>query len=81
MEPVDWRTEGKTPIPGVTMGNLTVVKRDYPHHHDMFTAVGPLLRDKGRRAAPDRLEDGRRPRDPRRPERPRGRGLREGAPA
>lgn len=47
MEPVDWRTEGKTPIPGVTMGNLTVVKRDYPHLYDMFTAVGPLLRDKG----------------------------------
>ena len=29
------------------MGNLVLVKRDYPHLYDMFTAVGPLLRDKG----------------------------------
>ncbi|MDL2059659.1 nitrate reductase subunit alpha [Mesosutterella sp. AGMB02718] len=43
----DWRVTGSEPVPGVTMGSLVTVVRDYPHTYERFTSVGPNLRDKG----------------------------------
>lgn len=47
LEPEDWRTAGKDPVPGRTMGNLVTVTRDFPKTYERFTSVGPLLRDAG----------------------------------
>ncbi|MBQ6037547.1 MAG: nitrate reductase subunit alpha [Bacteroidaceae bacterium] len=43
----DWKETGAMPEPGKNMGNLVPVIRDYPNTYKRFTAVGPLLRDKG----------------------------------
>ena len=39
----DWKTGAIDPIPGKTMPNVAVVKRDYPNLYKHFTALGPLL--------------------------------------
>ncbi|WP_081768659.1 nitrate reductase subunit alpha [Herbaspirillum sp. RV1423] len=39
----DWGRHECDPIPGKTMGNVTVVERDYPNTYRKFTSVGPLL--------------------------------------
>lgn len=41
----DWHKEEVEPIPGKTMPSLTVITRDYPNVHKMFTSIGPLLRE------------------------------------
>jgi nitrate reductase alpha subunit len=32
-------------VPGKTVPGLTVITRDYPNVHKMFTSIGPLLRE------------------------------------
>jgi len=39
----DWLTDGNEPIPGQTMPQITVVKRDYSQTYAKFTSLGPLL--------------------------------------
>jgi nitrate reductase alpha subunit len=39
----DWKTGAIDPIPGKTMPDVAVVKRDYPNLYKHFTALGPLL--------------------------------------
>ncbi|WP_117211252.1 nitrate reductase subunit alpha [Allorhizocola rhizosphaerae] len=39
----DWREDGSTPIPGVTMPRLVVVERDYPAVAERMAALGPLV--------------------------------------
>jgi len=43
----DWRKGQCDPVPGKTLPNLTVVKRDYPNTYKMMTAVGPLAASAG----------------------------------
>jgi len=40
----DWRNGEIEAIPGKTMSNLTIVKRDYPNVYDMWTTVGENIR-------------------------------------
>ncbi|AKJ70162.1 nitrate reductase A subunit alpha [Pandoraea thiooxydans] len=42
-EIADWGHGECEPIPGKTMPNVTVVKRDYPNIYRQFTSLGPLL--------------------------------------
>ena len=39
----DWRKTGQPPVPGATMGNLTVVERDYGAVAEKWRALGPLV--------------------------------------
>lgn len=41
----DWRKGEVEAIPGKTMPNLTIVKRDYPNVFDMWTTIGPNIRN------------------------------------
>lgn len=41
----DWHKGEVEPVPGKTMPSLTVLTRDYPNVHKMFTSIGPLLRE------------------------------------
>lgn len=43
----DWKESGAMPTPGLNMGNLVTVERDYPNTYQRFTSLGPLIRDKG----------------------------------
>lgn len=43
----DWKETGAMPEPGVNMGNLVTVERNYPDTYKRFTSLGPLVRDKG----------------------------------
>jgi len=43
----DWKRGECAPIPGKTMPQVTEVKRDYPNTYAKFTALGPLLDEKG----------------------------------
>lgn len=45
-EILDWSKGECEPIPGKTMPNLTVVKRDYGHLYDRYCALGRNVRDK-----------------------------------
>ncbi len=39
----DWLQTGATPVPGRTMGKLTVVERDYTAVYDKWLTLGPLV--------------------------------------
>ncbi|MFC9962635.1 nitrate reductase subunit alpha [Nocardia ignorata] len=39
----DWRRTGEIPVPGKTMGPLTVIERDYAAIADKWAALGPLV--------------------------------------
>jgi nitrate reductase alpha subunit len=39
----DWLHSGATPVPGRTMGKLTVVERDYGAIYDKWRTLGPLV--------------------------------------
>jgi nitrate reductase alpha subunit len=39
----DWGRNECDPIPGKTMGSVTIVERDYPNTYRKFTSLGPLL--------------------------------------
>ncbi|OBJ20633.1 nitrate reductase subunit alpha [Mycobacterium colombiense] len=39
----DWLRSGATPVPGRTMGKLTVVERDYTAIYDKWLTLGPLV--------------------------------------
>ncbi|SFI40089.1 nitrate reductase alpha subunit [Collimonas sp. OK307] len=39
----DWGHNECDPIPGKTMGSVTIVERDYPNTYRKFTSLGPLL--------------------------------------
>ncbi len=39
----DWLRSGATPVPGRTMGKLTVVERDYAAVYDKWRTLGPLV--------------------------------------
>ncbi|WNS73568.1 nitrate reductase subunit alpha [Bacillus sp. DTU_2020_1000418_1_SI_GHA_SEK_038] len=41
----DWRKGDAEAIPGKTMSNLTIVKRDYPNVYNMWTTVGENIRN------------------------------------
>ncbi len=41
----DWRKGEVEAIPGKTMPNFNVVKRDYPHVYDMWITVGPNIKN------------------------------------
>ncbi|MGN7401077.1 nitrate reductase subunit alpha [Cytobacillus praedii] len=41
----DWRNGEVEAIPGKTMSNLSIVKRDYPNVYNMWTTVGPNIRN------------------------------------
>ncbi|MGP1281400.1 MAG: nitrate reductase subunit alpha [Parasphingopyxis sp.] len=43
MDVADWTKGQADPVPGKTMPNITVVKRDYPNLYKRFTALGPLM--------------------------------------
>ena len=43
----DWLTDGSEPIPGQTMPQISVVKRDYSQTYAKFTSLGPLLEKLG----------------------------------
>jgi nitrate reductase alpha subunit len=43
----DWKRDEIEAIPGRTMPSVSVVKRDYPHIFERFTALGPLMTDVG----------------------------------
>ena len=43
----DWKENGSVPQPGVTMGGLVTVQRDYPATYQRFTSLGPLTYEKG----------------------------------
>ncbi len=43
----DWSRGECAPIPGRTFPKLLVVERDYPHVAAKFSALGPLVREKG----------------------------------
>jgi len=43
----DWGRGECDPIPGKTMGHLTVVERDYPNLYNKFISLGPLARANG----------------------------------
>lgn len=40
----DWRKGEVEAVPGKTMSNLNIVKRDYPNVFDMWSTVGPNIR-------------------------------------
>ncbi|WP_241384290.1 nitrate reductase subunit alpha [Rhodococcus sp. CH91] len=55
----DWRSTGEVPVPGKTMGPLTVVERDYGAIAEKWATLGPLvetlgLNTKGVTTRPDR---------------------------
>lgn len=41
----DWRNGDVEPIPGKTMPNLQIVKRDYPKVYEKMITVGPLIKN------------------------------------
>lgn len=43
----DWGKGECEPVPGKTMGKLTVVERDYPNLFNKFISFGPLARNNG----------------------------------
>lgn len=43
----DWKRGECAPVPGKTMPSMRVIARDYGAVHDMFTAIGPLMREIG----------------------------------
>jgi nitrate reductase alpha subunit len=43
----DWKETGEMPTPGLNMGNLVPVDRDYPNTYRRFTSLGPNVRDGG----------------------------------
>lgn len=43
----DWRKGECEPVPGKTMGHLTVVERDYVNLYNQFISLGPLARKNG----------------------------------
>lgn len=43
----DWKESGNKPVPGLNMGKLIVVERDYPNTYKRFTSLGPLLEKAG----------------------------------
>ncbi|QNG19150.1 nitrate reductase subunit alpha [Rhodococcus triatomae] len=43
----DWRASGQAPVPGKTMGALTVVERDYGAIAEKWAALGPLVEQAG----------------------------------
>ncbi|MEO1169985.1 MAG: nitrate reductase subunit alpha [Pseudomonadota bacterium] len=43
MDVADWKKGDTDPVPGKTMPNVAVVKRDYPNLYKRFTALGPLM--------------------------------------
>lgn len=43
----DWKKGEVEPIPGRTMPNLKVLRRDFPNVHKMMTALGPLVAEEG----------------------------------
>lgn len=43
----DWKETGSKPVPGMNMGNLIVVERDYPNVYNHFTSLGPLVEKAG----------------------------------
>ncbi|WP_164115931.1 nitrate reductase subunit alpha [Sphingorhabdus sp. Alg239-R122] len=47
MDVQDWKTGDVEPIPGKTMAQISVVKRDYPNLYKRFTALGPLMENVG----------------------------------
>ncbi|WP_066062353.1 nitrate reductase subunit alpha [Neobacillus soli] len=42
---MDWRKGEVEAIPGKTMPNFTILKRDYPHVYDMWITVGPNIKN------------------------------------
>lgn len=42
----DWKKGDCEPIPGVTMGNMTVATRDYPNVYNRYISLGPLMKTK-----------------------------------
>ncbi len=46
-EVVDWKAGAVDPVPGRTMPQLTVVRRDFPNAYKMMTALGPLVHEMG----------------------------------
>ncbi|WP_241472634.1 nitrate reductase subunit alpha [Mycolicibacterium neoaurum] len=58
----DWRVTGETPVPGRTMGPITVVERDYAAIAEKWQTLGPLVdtlgvTTKGVTTHPDREVD------------------------
>jgi nitrate reductase alpha subunit len=47
LEEDDWKESHAVPVPGVTMGNLVQVTRNYPDTYKRFTSLGPLIKEKG----------------------------------
>jgi nitrate reductase alpha subunit len=47
LEIKDWRKGECDPVPGKTMGHLTLVERDYPNLYNQFISLGPLARKNG----------------------------------
>jgi nitrate reductase / nitrite oxidoreductase, alpha subunit len=43
----DWKKGEVDPLPGKTLPNLKVVRRDFPNVYKMMTALGPLVGEKG----------------------------------
>ena len=43
----DWKKGQTEPVPGKTMPQVAVIKRDYPNVYKHFTALGPLLDELG----------------------------------
>ncbi|MGK2741600.1 nitrate reductase subunit alpha [Tepidicaulis sp. LMO-SS28] len=43
----DWKRDGTVPVPGKTMPQVSIVKRDYPATYEKFTALGPLMSSVG----------------------------------
>lgn len=39
----DWKDSGEMPQPGINMGHLMVVERNYPDTYKKFTSLGPLI--------------------------------------
>ena len=47
MDVKDWKKGEIDPIPGKTMPQISVIKRDYPHLYKRFTALGGLMEKVG----------------------------------
>ncbi|QLC23900.1 nitrate reductase subunit alpha [Parasphingopyxis algicola] len=47
MDVADWKRGDTDPVPGKTMPQVAVVKRDYPNLYKRFTALGPLMDELG----------------------------------
>ncbi|HEY0590774.1 MAG TPA: nitrate reductase subunit alpha [Thermoanaerobaculia bacterium] len=43
----DWAKGECAPVPGTTMPNVAIVRRDWAHIHDRFISLGPKYRDMG----------------------------------